>query len=99
MANINVSYQDMHDAATRLNSGKEEITSKLTDLQAFIKDLVGNGFVTDQASVAFNDTYIKYTESAKKVIESLTDLATYLTKAAEAYDNTDTSLGSALRSN
>jgi len=96
MANVNVTYQEMSDAATRLNNGKDSINDKLAELRTFIGELVRSGFVTDQASVKFNETYGKYTESAKQVIDSLQDLASYLTSAAKALEETDTQLASSL---
>ena len=47
MANLNVSYQEMRDAATRLTNGQDEITTKLNELKAFIESLISSGFVTD----------------------------------------------------
>ncbi|MCC2334536.1 WXG100 family type VII secretion target, partial [Cellulomonas wangsupingiae] len=68
MANIDVSYQEMRDAATRLTAGQDEITNRLGELRAFIESLVSSGFVTDQASVAFGESYRQFTQGATDTV-------------------------------
>jgi len=97
MANITVSYQEIRDAAGRLVTGQQDITAKLTELKGFIANLISSGFVTDQASVAFGESYDKYTAATTQVISSLTDLSNYLQRAATTLENTDAQLASGLR--
>ena len=66
MANLNVAYQEMRDAATRLTTGQDEITTKLNELKGFIESLISSGFVTDQASVAFGESYRQFTQGAMR---------------------------------
>jgi len=40
MANMNVTYGEMTDAANRLTTGKDEITSKLHELHSLVSNLV-----------------------------------------------------------
>ena len=96
MANVNVTYQEMTDAATRLNAGKDEINQKLAELRNFIQGLVTSGFVTDQASVRFNETYGEFTKGATQTISALEGLASYLKAAAQAMQETDTQLAAGL---
>lgn len=97
MANLNVSYSDITDAANRLRTGQDDITSKLNELKSFIASLISSGFVTDQASVAFGETYEKFTTSATNVVSSLTDLSNYLSKTASTLQDTDSQLAAGLR--
>ena len=97
MANLNVSYQDMHDSATRLTTGQDEITTKLSELRSFIESLVSSGFVTDQASVAFNESYQQFTQSATSTVSALTNLSGYLRSAATTLADADTQLAAGLR--
>ena len=53
MANVNVTYEEMRSAATRLNAGREEINAKLTELQKLVSSLVNGGYVTDSSSKQF----------------------------------------------
>ncbi|MCL2091527.1 MAG: WXG100 family type VII secretion target [Micrococcales bacterium] len=89
---INVSYEEMNTAATRLTTGQEEITTTLNSLKGYIDGLVSNGFVTDQASVAFGESYQEFTNGATTAIEGLTGMADYLTQAAQALADTDAAL-------
>ncbi|MDR0285016.1 MAG: WXG100 family type VII secretion target [Propionibacteriaceae bacterium] len=96
MANVNVTYQEMRDAANKLNAGREEINQKLSDLKTYIGNLVSSGFVTDQASVKFNETYTQFTTNATGTISALEGLASYLTQAAQAMSDTDSQLAAGL---
>ncbi len=97
MANINVTYEEMRDAATYLVTGKEEAQQTLVRLRDYIENLVNSGFVTDQASGAFNETYQAFTTNATEVIENLTNLSNYLTGAADQMQSTDESLAAQAR--
>lgn len=97
MANINVTYEEMRNAATYLVAGKDEVQTKLAELKTFIENLVSSGFVTDQASGAFNETYSEFTTNATEVIENLTNLGNYLTGAADTMQSTDEQLAAQAR--
>lgn len=95
---MDVSYEEMNTAATRLTTGQEEITTTLNSLKGYIDGLITNGFVTDQASVAFGESYQEFTTGATTAIEGLTGMANYLTQAAQTLADTDTALATGLRS-
>lgn len=97
MANLSVTYQEMRDAANRLNTGQGEITAKLEELKGFIEGLISSGFVTDQASVAFGDSYRQFTTGATQAVSALTDLGDYLRRAATTLEDADSQLASGLR--
>lgn len=97
MANLNVSYQDMTEAAARLTNGQDEITARLHELRSFIESLVSSGFVTDQASVAFGETYRQFTQGATDTVAALTNLGQYLRTAAATLDDVDVQLAAGLR--
>lgn len=97
MPNMNVTYQDMHDAATRLTQGEDEITSKLSQLKSLVDSLVSGGYVTDRSSVAFSNSYQEFNDGTTKTIAGLTGMADYLNKAADALAQTDSDLANALK--
>ncbi|MDI5962204.1 WXG100 family type VII secretion target [Streptomyces sp. SL13] len=97
MPNMNVTYQDMHDAASQLGKGEDDIKSKLTQLKSLIESLVSGGYVTDKSSVAFNNSYQEFNDGANKTISGLSGMATYLNKAADALAQTDSDLANALK--
>ncbi len=94
MANINVSYSEMEQAAAQLGTGREEITSKLQLLQTQIQTLVSSGFVTDQASVKFNGAYNEYTTGANTVIAKLSEIQSFLAQTANAMREMDAQIAS-----
>lgn len=96
MANINVTYQEMRDAATKLKTGKDDITTSLNQLKSYIGNLISSGFVTEQASVKFGETYNTFTTNATSTINALEGLASYLEQAAQAMADTDTQLATGL---
>lgn len=97
MANLSVTYDDMKDAATRLKAGEQEINARLAQLRSLVDSLVSGGYVTDKSSVAFDRGYAEFTDGAKKTISGLDGMSTYLTKAAELLQQTDSDLANALQ--
>lgn len=94
MANITVSYDEMNTAATKLNTGREEMIAKLRDLQGQIKSLVSSGFVTDSASGKFEAAYTDYTNSANIVVEKLTEIQQFIQDVARAHQEMDSQIAS-----
>lgn len=97
MANVNVTYEDMRGAASNLKSGQSEIESTLDKLKSLVEELVNGGYVTDKSSKAFNSSYDEFNTGARQTIEGLTGMGEYLTKAAQALEDTDEQLASALK--
>jgi len=96
MPNLNVTYTDMRDAATRLTNGEHDIESKLRELKTLVDGLISGGYVTDKSSVAFGSSYEEFNEGATKTIQGLEGMGQYLTAAAEALESTDAELAKAL---
>ena len=92
MANMNVTYSEMTDAATRLTTGKEDLVSKLSELQTQVNSLVQSGFVTDQASGAFQTSYDQFTKGTTEAVNGLEGMSQFLTAAADALGNVDSEL-------
>jgi WXG100 family type VII secretion target len=99
MANVNVTYQEMQDAAARLKHGQDSLDQILMDLSNLINGLIASGFQTEFASGAFGDTYDKFTNGTKQAISGLEGLSNFLTSAANAMQETDTQLARAISSN
>ncbi|WP_024332235.1 WXG100 family type VII secretion target, partial [Winkia neuii] len=52
MANMNVTYAELEQVASQLQSGQGELEGILAKLQSLVEQLVSAGFQTDQASGA-----------------------------------------------
>ncbi len=96
MANVNVTYQQMHDAAGRLTNGQHEIEANLNQLKRLVDQLVGEGYVTDSSSVQLGHAYTEFTSGAQNTIAGLEAMARYLTTAATTFQDADTQLTGAL---
>jgi WXG100 family type VII secretion target len=94
--NVNVTYQDMRDAANQLRNGQAEIQQKLGQLQKLVQNLVNGGFVTDRASKQFDQSYNEFTTGATKTIEGLDGMGKYLESAANAFEQADQQLAQGL---
>ncbi|WNI17171.1 WXG100 family type VII secretion target [Actinacidiphila sp. ITFR-21] len=96
MANVNVTYQDMRDAAAKLRTGQHEITEKLQTLQKYVRDLVNGGYVTDRSSRQFDQSYSEFNTGATKTIEGIDGMAKFLESAADAFQQADEQLAKGL---
>jgi WXG100 family type VII secretion target len=96
MPNVNVTYEEMRSAATRLNAGSQEITQKLNELQKLVNSLVNGGYVTDSSSKQFEAAYSNFTNGASKTLQGLDEMGSYLTNAADTFQRADQELSSRL---
>ncbi|RBY94433.1 WXG100 family type VII secretion target [Blastococcus sp. TBT05-19] len=96
MPNVNVTYEQMEDAAGRLTNGQAEIDGMLGQLQALVQNLVAEGYVTDSSSKAFQASYDSFTQGARQTIAGLEGMSSYLTQAAATFRDADTQLSGAL---
>lgn len=96
MANLNVTYAEMNDSATRMRNNKDEIDSKLTDCKQIVDNLVASGFVTEQASGKFAEVNTEFVHSATELMESLSLLSEWLDKSVQALRDMDTQLAGSL---
>lgn len=97
MPNVNVTYEEMRQAATRLATGQSDIEGKLSELHKLVQSLVNGGYVTDTSSKQFEHAYNDFNDGATRVVHSLTDMTAYLKKAAHTFEQADASLASALQ--
>lgn len=96
MANVNVTYQQLQDQATKLANGRTEIENQLNSLKNQVDALVSEGFVTDSASKSFQTSYESFTKGAAETIRGLDGMSTYLKTAAQTFQDADQQLASAL---
>jgi WXG100 family type VII secretion target len=92
MANINVDYQQVQTGAGQLQSGQEEITGQLQRLKTLIDNLVASGFVTDQASGKFQQSYEQWNTGAKNVIQGLEGMSGFLKQVIAQHQQLDSTL-------
>lgn len=93
MANMHVSYADMETEARNLRTAKEDIHTQLRGLAQRISTLVSSGFVTESASVKFDEKFQQFTQATTQAVGALEDIAANLENTARVLQDTDRQLG------
>jgi uncharacterized protein YukE len=86
----------MQQQAAKLRAEQQETHARLRALQAEVETLVSTGFVTDVASGQFAAAYESFSRGAQQAIDGLEGMATYLDRAAAAFEGVDADLARAL---
>ncbi|MEU6120648.1 WXG100 family type VII secretion target [Streptomyces sp. NPDC047123] len=94
---LDVTYQDMRDAAKHVVKEKDKLKEKLDGLRKYIANLVESGFVTKSASKAFDENFEEFVKGAKDTLDGLDGMGDYLTNAADKFEQIDDELGKAAR--
>ena len=97
MANVNVTYTDMQDAARKLRDGQSSIETTLQQLKSQVDGLVAGGYVTDSSSKAFSGAYEEFNTGVTKVVAGLEGMGGYLDTAARTFQQADQELARALQ--
>jgi WXG100 family type VII secretion target len=97
MANLNVTYDDLRQAATRLTAGQDDLNNKLIELSNLVENLTSNGFQAEQSSAAYRDSFDQFTTGTRNAINGLEGLSKFLISAADALQQTDEGLASAIK--
>ena len=95
---LDVTYQDMRDAAKHVVKEKEKLQEKLDGLKKYINNLVQSGYVTKSSSKAFDDNFDEFTRGAKDTLDGLDGMGDYLTTAADKFEQIDEELAKQARS-
>lgn len=96
MADLNVTYEEMRAAAKNLTDGQANVETTLAGLKSGIDGLVQSGYVTGKSSPAFQAAYELFDKGTRETIAGLTGMASFLTAAAQAMEDTDSQLASQL---
>jgi WXG100 family type VII secretion target len=92
VANVHVDYQELQRSSSQLKSGQQDVESQLARLKSMIDNLVSSGFVTDQASGKFQQSYDQWNSGAKNVIQGLQGMSSFLEKAIAQHQQLDSEL-------
>ena len=93
MANVHVDYQQLQTSSAQLAAGQQEVESQLQKLKSMIDGLVSSGFVTDQASGRFQQSYEQWNTGARNVIGGLNGMSSFLKNAMAQHQSLDQQLG------
>ncbi|GAA2079151.1 hypothetical protein GCM10009840_12950 [Pseudolysinimonas kribbensis] len=96
---LDIDYGKMHDLAAAMKTAQTDIESQVAGLQRQVDDLVAEGFITDTSSPEFASVYKELNDGITKTVGGMHGLATFLTKAADNFQETDHKLGKSLKDN
>jgi WXG100 family type VII secretion target len=96
MANLNVTYQEMSDSASKMRNNKADIDAKLSECKSIVDTLTNSGFVTEQASGKFDEVHTEFVNSANTAMDTLDQLSQWLDKAVAAMQDMDSQLSGSL---
>ena len=87
MVNLRLDYHAMKSQAANIRTGSQDISDMLKGMESQVKDLVENGFVTDDASGAFDESFKKFIAGTQATIQGANRMAQYLSNVMKAmYD-------------
>ena len=92
MADINVDYDAVVQAANRLRTGRGQLDQKLQQLKSMIDNLISSQFKTTSASGKLGDAYGRFTEAARRALESLDGMGSYLDSVKQQHEELDQNL-------
>ncbi|MCM1970694.1 MULTISPECIES: WXG100 family type VII secretion target [unclassified Streptomyces] len=95
---LDITYQDMRDAAKHVVKEKERLQDKLDGLRKYIANLVESGYVTKSSSKAFDENFDEFVKGSKDTLDGLDGMGDYLTMAADKFEQIDEELAKQARS-
>src|SRR5215471_4194037 len=78
MANLNVTYADMEQAASQLKAGHQAMHAELQRLYKICEHLTSSTYVTDRSSGAFMTSYTQFNTGATQMMQGLEGMAKFL---------------------
>lgn len=97
MADMNVTYQDMHDAGDHLTTEHGTLEDKLNELKDYVRGLTEDGYVTSASSEAFYEAYNDFTDGVRQTLEGMLGMAQFLHDTADSLEEQDQERASAVR--
>ncbi|MGW0368532.1 WXG100 family type VII secretion target [Streptomyces coeruleorubidus] len=94
---LDITYQDMREAAKHVVKEKEKLQEKLEGLRKYINNLVQSGYVTKSSSKAFDENFDEFVQGTKATLDGLDGMGDYLTMAADKFEQIDVELAKQAR--
>ncbi|WP_369365109.1 WXG100 family type VII secretion target [Streptomyces sp. CG4] len=84
-----LTYADMDKQAGDLIKAMHNMEEELKGIEKGVASLVANGFTTQKASGAYEESIKEFTKGAAKTVQGLHGLSKFLTDARKAYEHMD----------
>ncbi|MFD4574889.1 WXG100 family type VII secretion target [Streptomyces sp. NPDC058417] len=92
-----LTYAEMEKTANDLITDMGNLEDQIAAVEKRVKKLVADGFTTQKASGAYEDSMRDFTKGATKTVQGLHGLADFLKKAKKAYEDLDDQLAKSAR--
>jgi uncharacterized protein YukE len=92
MSDINVDYDAVVRSANQLKNGRQQLNQKLEQLKSMIDNLVSTQFKTTAASGKLGDAQSRFTQAAKRTMDSLDGMGSYLESVKRQHEELDQNL-------
>ncbi|MFF8940743.1 MULTISPECIES: WXG100 family type VII secretion target [unclassified Streptomyces] len=87
-----LTYAEMEKTASDLLKDMHDLETQIHSVEKRVKKLVEDGFTTQKASGAYEDSMREFAKGAVKTIHGLHGLSEFLKKAKQAYEDLDDQL-------
>ncbi|MFD5648896.1 WXG100 family type VII secretion target [Streptomyces sp. NPDC127039] len=87
-----LTYVEMEKKATDLIKAMGDMEDMLKAIEKGVEELVANGFTTQKASGAYDESIKDFTKGAARTVKGLEGLSKFLTNAKKAYEDLDEQL-------
>jgi len=96
--NISLTYDQISQISRSLDQGRQNIDDQLTTMKQQVDELISSGFVTDQASGAFGQSYQEFTTGSTQTIDGMQKMTSFLDNAVSSMQDLDSQLAAGIRS-
>ena len=97
MPNLDITYSDLNDTATFMDTGRASIETTLLSLQNRVLALTASGYRTDQASGEYELSYKALNDGIRQAVAGLEGMAAFLRATADAYTEVDSQMAAGIR--
>lgn len=96
MADLDISYQKVQDAATKIATIKGDIADALQSASQTVDELIGDGFSTPTASEEYNSSFATFIQNAEAAVTSVEQIELFLRNVVTSFTEADTDLAKPL---
>ena len=95
MVEIKLRADEAREMAVHVRNESDAAESQMSSLESYLSNLASS--FTGQAANAFEDSFMRWRAGSKQMLEGLTALGHFLTRAADVIEETDTRIAQQLK--
>lgn len=95
MTQIRVTPEELETISSQISNNAQTVMDQITSATSAVQNLVSQGWA-GAASSQFNTIWQEWNTGANQIQEAMVNMATYMSKAAQAYRDVDNQLAQGL---